>query len=181
MFLLFFFLAKQECWADSIRTCKENDIFSAHTPPAASKDQIGPHFFFLPTIALPLFLFFLSHPITLSLQSAQCKPHSHFIPSPVAHMHTHPLPHPQLSPQGAIVTQWEGSITIAWLLSATTPPHPLPASPPITSVRSNHPIAVSPTPAGRPQLSANGIRRFLRRSGGCKAAQQQWGAKKERS
>lgn len=153
-------------------------ILHTHTSPAASKDGIGP----LTPIFLslsPLFLF-SSHPITFVSPVSTIRaafpffsPSDSIPASTVTHMYPHPLLHPQHSPQGAIVTQWEGSVTPASLLSATTPPssscfpsNHAPSAP-------NHPIPASPTPAGRSQLSANRIYRTLRHSRGCKAAQQQ--------
>lgn len=181
-FFYVFLLAKQECWAVSIRLCEGNDIFCAHTPPAAHKDEIGPHFFFLPPISLPLLMFF-SHPITLLLPSAQCKLHSHFFPSPttVTHIYPHPLLHPPTHSPGCHSNSVGGEHHYCFTPFCNHTPRPLPASPPITSVRPTRPIAAYPTPAGRPQSLANGICCFLRHSRGCKAAQQQWGVKKERS
>lgn len=122
-FFYVFLLAKQERWAVSIRTCEGNDIFCAHTPPAAHRDEIGPHFFFLPPISLPLSVFLSSNhsvaPISTMQATFPFSPLSYhgytYIPAPS------PPPH-QHTPRGVIVTQWEGSITTALLLSATTPP-----------------------------------------------------------
>lgn len=89
----------------------------------------------LHTIFCTHFCFFCNHAASLSvflscknksLLWAEFKLHCHFNYSisliPQFHTYTHPLLHPQHSPQGTIVTQREGSVTPALLLSATTPP-----------------------------------------------------------
>lgn len=56
---IFIFLAKQECWADSIRTCKENDIFSAHTHLLLlAKTRLAHTFSFFPQSLSLSFCFF---------------------------------------------------------------------------------------------------------------------------
>lgn len=134
---------------------------------AASKDGIIP--------LTPIFLSFSNsplHPTTTTTFQATFP--FFLIPFLLPHIRTHPLLHPQHSPpRGAIVTQWEGSVTPVLLPSATTPPVlfllPLQSRP----ARPTHPMPTSCTPASCRALSANGNRRFINRSGGCKAARQQ--------
>lgn len=125
-FLFFFFFWKNKnVETASIGVYTRNDIF--HTPPAANTDTIGPH--------APICMSFSNHSPFLSVFLIQslCFPVQHntsfstVFPdsrpgSMVTHTYTHPLPHPQHSLQGSIVTQWEGSVTPALLLSATTTP-----------------------------------------------------------
>lgn len=104
------------------------DTFSTHThtPPAARKATIGPHtlifFLFLQSLSLPFC--FLIQSLRLPLSTIQHIPTSpKCTPGFLCYTYAHaPLLYaPQRSLQGAIVTQWGGSVTPASLPSATTP------------------------------------------------------------
>lgn len=158
-------------------------IYSAHTHlPLLTKTRLAHTFSFFPLSASHSFCF-SSHPITLLLPSAQCKLHSHFFPLlPQLHIYTRTFSStPPTHSPGCHSNSVGGEHHYCFTPLCNHTPRPLPASPPITSVPPTRPIAAYPTPAGRPQLSANEICCFLRHSRGCKAAQQQWGVKKERS
>lgn len=183
MFCFFFLLAKQECWAVSIRICEGNDIFCAHTPPAAHKDEIGPHFFLSSPYQPPTLSVCLSSNHSVAPVSTISYIPIFFFPlQPRLHIYTrYSTPPPPTHSPGCHSNSVGGEHHYCFTPLCNHTPHPLPASPPIATARPTRPIAAYPTPAGRPQLPANEMCCFLRHSGGCKAAQQQWGVKKERS
>lgn len=182
------FLAKYECWAVAIRACRRNHTFSTqfhartHTAPTVSKDRISP--------LTPIFLSFSNHSPSLSVflssilfvspvSTIQDPPPSILFLLPQLHKYTYPLLNPQRSPQGAIVTQWEGSVTPALLLYATTPPSSscFPSNHILFSwlIQYQHPLRLQVTSSCRPI----GITRFYVTAGGVKLLSNNEG-KKER-